>query len=270
MGLKSKISSNSSSTITRVKKILISQPRPEGDRSPYFELEKKFGVQLFFHPFIVVQGIDPKEFKAQKVEIADYSAIIFTSRYAVDHFFRLCAELKVKINAEMKYFCITETIALYLQKFTLYRKRKVFFGSDGTMKSLLDVIGKHKHVEKFIVPCSDINKKDILDYLKTRNLEYVEATLYKTVCNACDEALISQHDMMVFFSPSGVKSLFENVPKFKQKSIFLAAFGSSTSKSLEDNGLRVDLKAPLPNAPSMVSALEMFLTQNKKGKEFQL
>jgi uroporphyrinogen-III synthase len=252
--------------VKRVKKILIAQPRPEGDRSPYFELEKKFGIQLHFHPFIIVQGVDSKEFRQQKIDIPDYSAIILTSRYAVDHFFRICNELKIKVSSEMKYFCISETVALYLQKFTLYRKRKVFYGIDGSLKGLLNVISKHKSQEKYIVPSSDINKKDILDFLQNQGLEFAEATLYKTTCNDCKEALKQEHDMIVFFSPSGVKSLFENQPKYKQNGTFIAAFGPTTSKAVEDNGLTLHLRAPMPNAPSMVNALELFLIQNKKGK----
>jgi uroporphyrinogen-III synthase len=266
MSVVAKVVDNKKPVIRKVKKILISQPRPDGDRSPYFELEKKFGVQLSFHPFIVVEGIDSKEFRQQKIDIAEFSAIIFTSRYAVDHFFRICAELKIKVSSEMKYFCITETIALYLQKFTLYRKRKVFFGVDGSMKSLLQVIGKHKSQEKYIVPSSDINKKDILDFLSSQGLEYAEATLYKTICNDCKETLKNEFDMIVFFSPSGVKSLFENMPKFKQNDTYIAAFGPTTSKAVEENGLTLSIKAPMPNAPSMVTAIELFLIQNKKGK----
>ncbi len=266
MSVASKLVDSKKPLVKRVKRILIAQPRPEGDRSPYFDLEKKFGVQLNFHPFIIVEGIDSKEFRTQKIDIQEYSAIIFTSRYAVDHFFRICNELKVKVSSEMKYFCISETIALYLQKFTLYRKRKVFYGSDGSMKSLLQVIAKHKSEEKFIVPSSDINKKDIIEFLEGQNLKYAEATLYRTICNDCKEALKCEYDMIVFFSPSGIKSLFENSPKFKQNGIFIAAFGPTTSKAVEDNGLTLHIKAPMPNAPSMVAALELFLTQNKKGK----
>jgi uroporphyrinogen-III synthase len=250
----------------KIKNILISQPRPDGDKSPYFELEKKFGIQLNFHPFIMVEGIDARDFRKQKIDIPNYSAIIFTSRYSVDHFFRICEELKIKVSQEMKYFCITEAVALYLQKFILYRKRKVFFGENGSIASLMKVIEKHKSKEKFIVPSSDINKKDILEFLEAQGLEYKEATLYRTICNDCTEIMKKAHDMIVFFSPSGVKSLFENMPLFKQKNTLFGAFGPTTCKAVEDSGLTLHVKAPLPNAPSMVSALEQFLTANKKKK----
>jgi uroporphyrinogen-III synthase len=249
-----------------IKSILISQPRPEGDRSPYFDLEKKYGVQLNFHPFLMVEGINARDFRRQKVDIPQYSAIIFTSRYAVDHFFIICEEMKIKVSAEMKYFCITEAVALYLQKFTLYRKRKVFFGENGTIAGLLKVIEKHKSREKFIVPSSDINKKDIIAFLEKKELEFIEATLYKTICNDVTEVMKKAHDMIIFFSPGGVKSLFENLPTFKQKDMLFGAFGPTTCKAIEESGLTLHVKAPLPNAPSMVSALDIFLGENKKKK----
>jgi uroporphyrinogen-III synthase len=250
-----------------IKNILISQPRPEGDRSPYFDLEKKYGVQLNFHPFLIVEGIEAREFRKQKIDILQYTAIIFTSRYAVDHFFRICDEMKIKVSGEMKYFCISEAVALYLQKFTLYRKRKVFFGENGTTAGLIKAIEKQKTLEKFIVPSSDINKKDIIQFLTDKKLEFVEATLYKTVCNDVKEIMEKPHDMIVFFSPGGVKSLFENLPSFKQKDILFGAFGPTTCQALADNGLHLSVMAPLPNAPSMVTALELYLsTTNKKKK----
>jgi uroporphyrinogen-III synthase len=250
-----------------IKSILISQPKPEGDRSPYFDLERKFGLQLHFHPFVMVEGIETREFRKQKIDIPTYSAIIFTSRYAVDHFFRICDEMKIKVSAEMKYFCITEAVALYLQKFTLYRKRKVFHGADGTTAGLLKVIDKQKTKERFIIPSSDINKQDVINYLQKNELEYAEATLYKTVCNDVKDVMKKPHDMIVFFSPGGVKSLFENLPSFKQKQTILGAFGPTTCKAVEENGLTLHIKAPLPNAPSMVAALDMFLTDYKKKKK---
>jgi uroporphyrinogen-III synthase len=249
-----------------IKTILISQPRPEGDRSPYFDLEKKYGIQLNFHPFLMVEGINARDFRKQKVEIPNYSAIIFTSRYAVDHFFRICDEMKIKVSAEMKYFCISEAVALYLQKFTLYRKRKVFFGENGTTAGLLKIIEKHKTAEKFIVPSSDINKKDIIEFLEQQGLEFIEATLYKTVCNDVTEIMKKAHDMIVFFSPGGVKSLFENLPKFQQKDTLFGAFGPTTCKAIEESGLTLTVKAPLPNAPSMVTALDIFLSSFGKKK----
>jgi uroporphyrinogen-III synthase len=252
--------------VRKIKTILISQPKPEGEKSPYFDLEKKYGIQLQFHPFIKVEGITAKDFRKQKINLPDYSAIIFTSRYAVDHFFRICEEMRFKVHPDMKYFCITEAVALYLQKFVLYRKRKVFFGDNGTMASMLNVIGKHKIKEKYIVPCSDINKRDIFDYLQSQDLEYAEATLYKTVCNDVTDVIAKNYDLIVFFSPGGVKSLFENIPTFQQKDTLFGAFGPTTCKAIEDSGMKLHITAPLPSAPSMISALEQFLILNKKKK----
>jgi uroporphyrinogen-III synthase len=246
----------------KVKSILISQPRPEGDKSPYFELERRYGVKLNFHPFILVDGVSAKEFRKQKIDIPEFTAIIFTSRYAVDHFFRLCEEMKIKVSPEMKYFCLSEAVALYLHKFILYRKRKVFYGENGTIQSLLASIAKHKSKEKFIIPSSDINKKDIIQFLETQNLEFAEATLYKTVCNDIKELLQQKYDMIIFFSPSGVKSLFENKPDYAQNGTVLGAFGPTTCKAVEDSGLTLHVKAPAPNAPSMVAAIDQFLTEN--------
>jgi uroporphyrinogen-III synthase len=248
----------------KINSILITQPRPDTDKSPYFELAKKYGLKVDFHPFIRVEGISGKEFRKQRIDINEYSAIIFTSRNAVDHFFRICEELKVKVSQEMKYFCITEAVALYLQKFILYRKRKVFFSADGTTDGLLEVIGKHKHNEKYIVPTSDTAKNDIAQFLTKHNIEFGEATLYRTVSNDISPVMESSYDMIVFFSPFSVHTLFSHDPKFKQNGTVIGAFGPTTSKAIEDAGLRLDVKAPAPNAPSMVSALELYLTEIKK------
>ena len=223
----------------KVESILITQPRPETERSPYFDLAKKYGIRLDFHPFIRVEGLSGKDFRKQRIDISEYTAIIFTSRYAVDHFFRICEELKFKVSQDMKYFCITEAVALYLQKFILYRKRKVFFSADGSNAGLLEVIGKHKN-EKYILPVSDTAKNDIAPVMQLA------------------------YDMIVFFSPFSVQTLFDHMPSYKQNGTVIGAFGPTTSKAVEDSGLRLDVKAPAVNAPSMVSALEMFLSQIKK------
>lgn len=246
----------------RIQTILVGQPRPESEKSPYFELERKHGVTLDFSPFILVEGVSGKDFRKQKVEIADYSAIIFNSRNAIDHFFRIVEELKIKISSELKYFCITEAIALYLQKFIVYRKRKIFYGEDGTVQSMLDVIAKHKSKEKYIVPVNDICRHETLECLQKNNLEYGEVILYKTVCNDIKDMLKKKHDMIVFFTPGSVKSLFENNPKFAQADTYIGAFGPITSKAVEDAGLSLQLKAPMPNAPSMVAALDIFLSKH--------
>lgn len=247
----------------KVGSVLITQPRPETDKSPYFELAKRFGIRLEFHPFIRVEGLSGKEFRKQRVDVPEHSAIIFTSRNAVDHFFRICEELKVKVSQDMKYFCITEAVALYLQKFILYRKRKVFFSADGSTEGLLEVIGKHKHNENFILPTADNGKNDIAQFLASHNIQFSEATLYRTVSNDIEPVMKDKYDMIVFFSPFSVQTLFDHNPKFSQNGTVIGAFGPTTSKAIEDAGLRLDVKAPAPNAPSMVSALEQYLAGHK-------
>lgn len=247
----------------KVNRILITQPRPETEKSPYFDLAKKYDLQLDFHAFIRVEGVSGKEFRKQRVDIAEHTAIIFASRYAVDHFFRICEELKVKVSQDMKYFCITEAVALYLQKFILYRKRKVFFSADGSMGGLQDVISKHKN-EKYILPVSDNGKNDIALHLIKHNIKYADVTLYRMVSNDIGEVMKDGYDLIVFFSPFSVQSLFDHNPDFKQNGTMIGAFGPTTSKAVEDNGMRLDIKAPAPNAPSMVSALELFLSAPKK------
>lgn len=249
-----------------VKKILITQPRPDSDKSPYYELARKYSVELEFCPFIRLEPIPAKEFRKQKIEIADYSGVIFTSRNAIDHFFRICEELKLAVSQDTKYFCITEAVALYLQKFILYRKRKVFFGADGTNKSLFDVINKHKENEKFLYPCSE-NQQDneIVNWLKTNKCEFQTPFMYRTISNEVKE-VINTHtfDVICFFTPSGVKSLFDNFPGFKQNGTYLGAFGNNTSKAIQEAGLQLHIKAPEPQVPSMVAALDKFLCKAVK------
>lgn len=248
-----------------VKKILISQPKPEGDKSPYFDLAKKYKLKLDFHPFIIVEGITAKDFRRQKIEISSFSAVIFTSRNAIDHFFRICEEMKVSVSQETKYFCITEAVALYLQKFILYRKRKVFYGADGSNKSLFDVINKHKDNEKFLYPCSESFDSEITNWLIQHNCEYATPVLYRIVSNNIIEVIKREYDVICLFTPGGVKSLLENFPKFKQNGTLIGAFGANTFKAVEEAGLVLNIKAPQPQAPSMISALELYLSSlNKK------
>jgi len=251
---------------TQVKKILITQPRPESDKSPYFELSRKFNLELDFYPFIRLEAIPGKEFRKQKIEIQNYTGVIFTSRNAIDHFFRTCEELKVNVSQDTKYFCITEAVALYLQKFIQYRKRKVFFGSDGTNKSFFEAINKHKNNEKFLYVCSE-NQQDneICNWLKSNNCEYALAFMYRTQSSNVKDVLQNkEYDIICFFTPSGVKSLFDNVPMFKQNGTLIGAFGSNTMKAVEEAGLKLDIKAPQPQTPSMVSALEQFILATRK------
>jgi len=251
-----------------IKKILITQPRPESDKSPYFELSRKFNVELDFYPFITLEAIPAKEFRKQKIEIQNFSAVIFTSRNAIDHFFRTCEEIKLNVSQDTKYFCITEAVALYLQKFILYRKRKVFYGSDGSNKSLFDVINKHKGNEKFLYVCSENQQdNDICNWLKTNSCEYALGFMYRTQSSDVKSILSATHyDIICFFTPSGIKSLFDNMPRFKQNGTVIGAFGSNTSKIAEESGLKPEIIAPQPQAPSMVSALEIYLTTVQKSK----
>ncbi|MBS1615316.1 MAG: uroporphyrinogen-III synthase [Bacteroidetes bacterium] len=245
--------------LKKVRSILVTQPRPDSDKSPYFDLARRYSLELEFHPFIRIEGVSGRDFRRQRVDITEYSAIIFTSRSAVDHFFRIMEEMKVKVSQEMKYCCTTEAVALYLQKFILYRKRKVFFSADGSTQGLLDVIGKHK-TEKYILPSSDSGKNEIHAYLSKQGIPYAEVTLFHTLSNDIS-MVMKKHsfDMILFFSPFSVQALLSHDPKFKQNGMVVGAFGPTTSKAVEDSGLRLDVKAPAPNAPSMVSALEQYL-----------
>jgi len=249
-----------------IQKILITQPRPESEKSPYFELSRKYSVELDFHPFIKLEGIPAKDFRKQKIEIQHYTGVIFTSRNAIDHFFRTCEELKISVSQDTKYFCITEAVALYLQKFILYRKRKVFYGADGSNKSMFDAINKHKGNEKFLYVCSE-NQQDneIVNWLKSNSCEYILGFMYRTQSTDVKEVLTkNEYDVICFFTPSGVKSLFDNLPRYKQNGTVIGAFGNNTSKAVEEAGLKLEIKAPQPQAPSMVAALEQFLVSLKK------
>src|SRR3954471_8893223 len=218
---------NVATATNTIKKILITQPRPETDKSPYFELAKKYSIELEFQPFIRLEGIPAKDFRKQKIEIPNYTGVIFTSRNAIDHFFRICEEMKVSISQDTKYFCITEAVALYLQKFILYRKRKVFYGADGTNKSLFDVINKHKENEKFLYVCSE-NQQDneIVNWLKNNKCGYALAFMYRTTSNEIANVMDEQYDVICFFTPTGVKSLFDNIPQFQQMETVIGAFGN--------------------------------------------
>ncbi len=251
------------------KKILISQPRPESDKSPYFDLERKHDVELVFHPFIVLEGIPAREFRKQRIDIMQFSAIIFTSRNAIDHFFRMSEEMKISIAQDTRYFCITEAVALYLQKFILYRKRKVFYGADGTNKSLFDVINKHRGSEKFLYVCSENQQdNDIVSWLKNNNCEFQLGFMYRTISNNIKAALdLFEYHIICFFTPSGVKSLLDNYPNFAQNGTVMGAFGSNTSKAVEEAGFTLEIKVPSPQRPSMVAALDHFLSNKIPAKK---
>lgn len=247
----------------KVKSILVSQPKPETDRSPYFDLANNQKVKIDFRPFIHVEGIDAREFRKTKINILDHKAVIFTSRNAVDHFFRICEEMRIPVPDSMKYFCISESTAYYLQKYVVYRKRKIFHGRQ-SFEDLIDVIKKHSN-EKFLLPCSDIHKKDIAKVLEDNKIEYTKAILYRTVCSDLSDLKDVNYDVLVFFSPSGIKSLFKNFPEFTQNSTRIAVFGPTTAKAAEEAKLRIDVAAPMPEAPSMTMALENYIKKaNKK------
>ena len=243
-----------------IKKILVSQPKPSSEKSPYYDISSKFDVELIFRPFIKVEGMSAKEFRTQKVNILDYTAIVFTSRHAIDHFFTLAKELRVAIPEDMKYFCVTETIALYIQKYVQYRKRKVFFGTTGRVDDLLPTMVKHK-TEKYLVPMSDVHNDSLTLLLDSKKLNHKECVMYKTVSNdfTAEEVENFDYDMLIFFSPSGIEALTKNFPDFKQGDIAIATFGPSTAKAAKEAGLRLDIEAPNEKYPSMTGALQHFL-----------
>jgi uroporphyrinogen-III synthase len=243
--------------LNKVSSLLVSQSKPADENSPYYELERKYDVKVDFRSFIQVDGISFKEFRKQKVNILSHTAIIFTSRNAIDHFFRICQEGRIEVPADMKYFCISEQTANYLQKYIVIRKRKIFCGTK-TAADLFELIRKHK-TEKFLYPCSDVRKNDIPEFANTEDLHFTEATMYQTVSSDLSDLEEVFYDIIAFFSPSGIKSLFENFPDFKQNNTRIAAFGPTTAKAVRDAGLILDIEAPLPNAPSMTGALELYI-----------
>lgn len=249
----------------KIKKVLVSQPKPASEKSPYYDIAEKYGVKIDFRPFIKVESVSAKEVRQQKVAILDYTAVIFTSRHAIDHFFHLCTEMRVTIPETMKYFCTTEQIALYIQKYVQYRKRKIFFGATGKIEDLLPSILKHK-TEKYLVPVSDVHNDDIKNLLDKNNIEHKEVVMYRTVSNDFTEGEDFDYDMLVFFSPAGVSSLKKNFPDFDQKDVKIGTFGSTTAQAVRDAGLRLDLEAPTVQAPSMTAALDLFIKENHKGK----
>lgn len=248
----------------KIKKILVSQPQPTEVKSPYFDLAESNNIKIDFRQFIQVEGVTAKEFRKQKINILDHTAVIFTSRTAIDHYFNLCEELRIVIPDTMKYFCISEATAYYLQKYIVYRKRKIFH-STGRFPDLIEVLKKHKD-ENFLVPLSDIHKQEIPTLLNKGKFKYTKAILYKTVSSDLSDIQAADYDILVFFSPSGITSLFQNFPDFEQKEIIIASFGPATAKAVKDAGLRLDIQAPMPQAPSMTMALEQFIKKHNKTK----
>ena len=247
----------------KIKKVLVSQPKPASDKSPYYDIAEKYGVEIDFRPFIKVESLSPREFRQQKVSILDHTAIVFTSRHAIDHFFHLCAELRVTIPETMKYFCTSEQIALYIQKYVQYRKRKVFFGETGKFADLLPLIVK-KSSEKYFVPMSDVHNDEIKNALDAKGIKHTEAVMYRTVSNDFTEDEKFDYDMLLFFSPAGISSLMKNFPNFEQNEIAIGCFGPATAKAVKDAGLRLDLEAPTVETPSMTAALDKFIGERNK------
>ena len=248
----------------KINKILVSQPKPTTEKSPYYDLAQKYEVEIVFRPFIKVEGLSSKEFRQQKISILDYTAIIFTSRTAIDHFFTLCKSLRVTIPDTMKYFCTTENISLYLQKYIVYRKRKIHHGTKSNkLEDLVPILAKYN--EKYLFPISDVHKEDT-SFLEKNNINYTKAIMYRTVSNDFTPDEPFDYDMLVFFSPSGIASLLKNFPNFEQGDIKIACFGPTTAKAIKDAGLRLDVEAPTPEMPSITGALDLYLKQNCKKK----
>ncbi len=245
----------------KVKTILVSQPKPE--RSPYYELEKKYELQIDWRPFIHVEGVSAKDFRKFRIKPDEYSAVILTSKNAVDHFFRMCEEMRIKMSQDTKYFCLTEAISNYLQKFIVYRKRKVFTGRR-TILDLAPALKKHKANEKFLLPCSNLGAQAVSTFLDENNFNWQDAMMYQTVSSDLSDLSDVIYDVLVFFSPLGIQSLYENFPDFKQNDTRIAVFGNSTSKAVTDHGLTINIKAPAPEIPSMTMALEKYLQQSNK------
>jgi uroporphyrinogen-III synthase len=250
--------------LRKVKSILITQEAPTDPNSPYFKLAEKFNLKIDFRPFIQVDPVPAKEFRKQKIDILQHTAIIFTSRNAVDHFFQICQELKVEMPADMKYFCISDQTSNYLQKYIVIRKRKIFTGLK-TTQDLLEILKKHKN-EKYLFPCSDIRKNDIPEFLEKSGFDFTEAIIYNTVASDLSDLKEVFYDILAFFSPSGINSLMVNFPDFVQNNTRIAAFGPTTAKAVRDGGFILDIEAPLPNAPSMTGAIELYIKKVNGSK----
>ena len=241
----------------------MSQPEPNNPKSPYFELARKYNLKIDFKPFVQIEGISCKDFRQQKINLLDFTAVIFTSKTGIDHFFRICNELRVVVPDTMKYFCITENVAFYLQKYIVYRKRKIFHGK-AKFQDLIDVISKHRE-DNFFVPLSEPHNAEIPELLEKTNIKFTVGTLYKTISSHFSNINDFDYDILVFYSPSGIKSLKENFPDFVQGDIKIAAFGPTTAYAVENEGLRLDINAPNLKAPSMTMALDDFLKEHNRN-----
>lgn len=251
----------------KIKNILVSQPKPTTEKSPYYDIAEKYNVKIVFRPFIKVDPILAKEFRTQRISILDHTAIIFNARHGIDHFFRLCEELRVTIPETMKYFCVSESVAVYLQRYIHYRKRKVFYGATGKMAELVTIMNKHLD-EKYLFITSDVQNEETIAALEKSKVIPNKAVMYKTVSNDFAPGEPFDYDMLLFFSPIGIGSLLKNFPNFVQGDIQIGCFGATTAQAVRDAGLRLDLEAPLPGLPSMTMGLDHFLKENaKKAKK---
>jgi len=244
----------------KIKKILVSQPKPQNEKSPYFDIAKKYDVQIDFIPFIEVLGHDVREFRKQKVNLLEHSAVIMTSKSAVDNYFRLAEEMRLTIPIAMKFFCVTESIAYYLQKYITYRKRKIFF-AEKTFDELMGIMARHKN-EKFLLPVAKVHKPTIAKKLKKEGFSFTKAVMYETVSSDLSSLSDIYYDMIVFFSPIGITSLFDNFPDFQQNEKIIAALGKTTANAVKKAGLRLDISAPTKENPSMTMAIEKFINEH--------
>jgi uroporphyrinogen-III synthase len=247
----------------KIKKILVSQPKPTTEKSPYFDISEKYNVRIDFRPFIKVEPILAKEFRTQRINILEHTAIIFNARHGIDHFFRLCEEMRITIPETMKYFCVSESVALYLQRYIHYRKRKVFYGATGKLVELVTIMNKHPE-EKYLFITSDVQNEETMSTLEKSKIIYNKGIMYKTVSNDFGPDEEFNYDMLLFFSPMGINSLLKNFPGFVQGDIQIGCFGATTVQAVHDAGLRLDIEAPLPGVPSMTMALDNFLKENNK------
>lgn len=247
----------------KIKTILISQPKPENDKNPYYDLSKKYNLIETFRQFIKIEGLPVKDFRTQRIDILEHKAVILTSRMAVDHYFRMCNEMRVTVPESMKYFCINEATAYYLQKYIQYRKRKIFFGHQ-TIQDLVDVIRKNRE-EKFLLPAADVQKEQICEFLDAIDIKYTKAVMYRTVsADLSDIKNLNDFDCLVFFTPAGINSLKHNFPNFKQGNTRIACFGAATANTLKKHGYRLDIYAPNPKNPSMSGALDEYIKEANK------
>jgi len=253
--------SKTKETYNKIETILISQPKPE--RSPYFDIAKKWGITIDWRPFIHVEPVTEKEFRKNRLRPDEYSTIIFTSKGSIEHFFRMCEEMRVKMSQQTKYYCLSEAIANYLQKFIIYRKRKVFVGTR-KIEDLATAFNKHKGKEKYLLPCSNLGAKDVVSSLTENEIDFQEAMMYRTVSSDLSDLKDITYDCLVFFSPLGIESLYDNFPKFKQNKTRLAIYGNTTSQAVVDKGLTINIKAPSPETPSMSMALTNYLNKSNK------